>query len=47
MLIGVQELTFQAQQIEADTFRGFEAATVVTAIYIMLAFGIAGGASWF
>lgn len=41
MLIGVQELTFQAQQIESDTFRGFEAATAVTAIYVTLAFGIA------
>lgn len=47
MLIGVQELTFQAQQIETDTFRGFEAATVVTLIYILLAFSIAGAATWF
>lgn len=46
MLIGVQELTFQAQQIEADTFRGFEAATVVTAVYILLAFSIAAGATY-
>lgn len=47
MLIGVQELTFQAQQIETDTFRGFEAASVVTLIYIVLAFAIVGAANWF
>jgi len=47
MLIGVQELTFQAQQIETDTFRGFEAATAVTAIYVVLAFAIAGATAWF
>jgi polar amino acid transport system permease protein len=47
MLIGVQELTFQAQQIETDTFRGFEAASAVTSIYIVLAFAIVGAANWF
>jgi polar amino acid transport system permease protein len=36
MTIGYMELTFQTQQIEADTFRGFEAATAVTILYIML-----------
>jgi polar amino acid transport system permease protein len=38
MTIGVMELTFQTQEIEARTFRGFEAATAVTALYVMLAF---------
>ena len=38
MTIGVMELTFQTQEIEARTFRGFEAATAVTILYIMLAF---------
>ena len=36
MTIGYTELTFQTQQIEADTFRGFEAATAVTILYVML-----------
>jgi His/Glu/Gln/Arg/opine family amino acid ABC transporter permease subunit len=38
MTIGVMELTFQTQEIEARTFRGFEAATAVTLLYVMLAF---------
>jgi polar amino acid transport system permease protein len=36
MTISYTELTFQTQQIEADTFRGFEAATAVTILYVML-----------
>ena len=36
MTIGVAELTFSSQQIDAETFRGFEAATAVTLLYIML-----------
>lgn len=36
MTIGYAELTFQTQQIESDTFRGFEAATAVTILYVML-----------
>lgn len=47
MLISLQEMTFQVQQVETDTFRGFEAATFVTAVYVVLAFGIAWGASRF
>ena len=38
MTIGYTELTFQSQEIEAKTFRGFEAATAVTLLYIVLAF---------
>jgi polar amino acid transport system permease protein len=38
MTIGVMELTFQTQEIAARTFRGFEAATAVTVLYIALAF---------
>ena len=45
MLISVQEMTFQVQQVETDTFRGFEAATFVTAAYVALAFLVAWGAS--
>jgi His/Glu/Gln/Arg/opine family amino acid ABC transporter permease subunit len=36
MTIGVAELTFSTQQIDAETFRGFEAATAVTILYIIL-----------
>jgi polar amino acid transport system permease protein len=36
MTIGVAELTFATQQIDAETFRGFEAATAVTILYIIL-----------
>ena len=37
MTVGFMELTFQTQEIEARTFRGFEAATAVTMLYIGLA----------
>lgn len=47
MLISLQELTFQVQQIETDTFRGFEAAMFVTVVYVALSFAIAGVASRF
>jgi polar amino acid transport system permease protein len=40
MTIGYSELTFQSQEIEAKTFRGFEAATAVTVLYIALAFAV-------
>jgi polar amino acid transport system permease protein len=40
MLIGLQEMTFQTQNIEAETFRGFEAATAVTVLYLVMALGI-------
>jgi|SoiMethySBSTD1v2_1073268.scaffolds.fasta_scaffold00967_15 His/Glu/Gln/Arg/opine family amino acid ABC transporter permease subunit len=36
MTIGVTELIWQAQQIEADTFRGFEAMTAVTLVFLLL-----------
>jgi len=34
--IGVAELTFQTQEIDSLTFRGFEAATAVTLLYLFL-----------
>jgi polar amino acid transport system permease protein len=37
MTIGLAELTFQTQEIEARSFRGFEAATAVTVLYVVLA----------
>lgn len=46
MLIAVQDLTFQTQQIESETFRGFEAATAVTILYLIIALVIAGSMSW-
>jgi His/Glu/Gln/Arg/opine family amino acid ABC transporter permease subunit len=36
MTIGVAELTFQTQEIDSLTFRGFEAATAVTLLYLLL-----------
>lgn len=42
MLLGIGELTFQTQNIDVETFRGFEAATAVTLIYLTLALAIAG-----
>ena len=40
MTIGLTELIWQAQQIEADTFRGFEAMTAVTIAFLMINGGI-------
>jgi polar amino acid transport system permease protein len=40
MTISITELTFQTQQIESLTFRGFEAATAITIIYVLLALTI-------
>jgi polar amino acid transport system permease protein len=40
MLLGIKELTFQTQNIDVETFRGFEAATAVTLIYLSLALSI-------
>ncbi|MFT7300686.1 MAG: His/Glu/Gln/Arg/opine family amino acid ABC transporter permease subunit [Porticoccus sp.] len=36
MAISVQEVTWQTQQIESITFRGFEVVTVVTLIFIVI-----------
>lgn len=36
MTIGVAELTFSTQEIDSLTFRGFEAATAVTILYLFL-----------
>jgi His/Glu/Gln/Arg/opine family amino acid ABC transporter permease subunit len=40
MLIGVQELTFETQRIETETFRGFEAASTATILYLLVSLGI-------
>lgn len=36
MVIGVSELTFMARQVESYSFRGFEAFTVATVIYLCI-----------
>ncbi|HKX07549.1 MAG TPA: amino acid ABC transporter permease [Stellaceae bacterium] len=41
-LIAVQDLTYQTQQINVETFRGFEAATAATVLYVIVALGIIG-----
>jgi len=43
MLIGVHDLTFVSQEITHQTFRGFEAGTVVSALYVAIALAIAAG----
>lgn len=45
MMISLTELTFATQEIEHATFRGFEAATAVTAIYAALILVIAAAMS--
>jgi polar amino acid transport system permease protein len=42
MTIAVQELTFQSQEIDALTFRGFESTTAVTAIYLLMTLTVVG-----
>ena len=42
MTIGVAELTYQARQIESYTFKGFEAFTAATLIYLVLSLVITG-----
>lgn len=36
MLIALQDLTFMTQRISLETFRGFEAATAATALYLLI-----------
>jgi polar amino acid transport system permease protein len=42
-LIGVADLTFQTQQINVETFRGFEAATAATLLYMLVAGAVIAG----
>ncbi len=41
-LIAVQDLTYQTQQINVETFRGFEAATAATVLYVIVALAVIG-----
>src|SRR5262249_43397187 len=43
MTIGLADLMSKAQQMESDTFRGFEVMTAVTAIYLLISLVIVGG----
>jgi glutamate/aspartate transport system permease protein len=40
--IGVAEMTFASRQIDSYTFRGLEAATAVTGLYLVLSLAISG-----
>jgi polar amino acid transport system permease protein len=40
MTIGVAELTYQARQVESYTFKGFEAFTAATVVYVLMSFVI-------
>jgi len=42
MTIGVVELTYQARQVESYSFRGFEAFTAATLVYVVFSFLITG-----
>jgi polar amino acid transport system permease protein len=42
MTIGVAELTYQARQVESYTFRGFEAFTAATLVYLVMSLFITG-----
>ncbi len=42
MVVGVADLTWQSQQIESLTFRGFEATTAATVLYLSLSLSISG-----
>jgi polar amino acid transport system permease protein len=40
MTIGVMDLTYQARQVESYTFKGFEAFTAATVVYVILSVSI-------
>ena len=42
MTIGVAELMYQARQVESYTFKGFEAFTAATVVYLAMSFTITG-----
>jgi polar amino acid transport system permease protein len=42
MTIGVAELMYQARQVESYTFKGFEAFSAATIVYVGLSFAITG-----
>ncbi len=40
LTVGVEELTFMTQEMDSITFRGFEAATAATLVYVALCMSI-------
>ena len=42
MTIGVAELTYQARQVESYSFKGFEAFTAATLVYLVISLVITG-----
>jgi polar amino acid transport system permease protein len=47
MTIGVAELTYQARQVESYTFKGFEAFTAATVVYLALSIIITIAVTWY
>lgn len=47
MTIGVAELTYQARQIESYTFKGFEAFSAATLIYLAMSLIITATVTWY
>jgi polar amino acid transport system permease protein len=47
MTIGVAELTYQARQVESYTFKGFEAFTAATVIYLSMSILITIVVTWY
>jgi len=47
MTIGVAELTYQARQVESYTFKGFEAFTAATVVYLGLSIIITVAVTWY
>ena len=47
MTIGVAELTYQARQVESYTFKGFEAFTAATVVYLAMSLIITAAVTWY
>jgi len=47
MTIGVAELTYQARQVESYTFKGFEAFTAATVVYLAMSIIITVMVTWY
>jgi len=47
MTIGVAELTYQARQVESYTFKGFEAFTAATLVYLAMSVIITAMVTWY
>jgi polar amino acid transport system permease protein len=47
MTIGVAELTYMARQVESYTFKGFEAFTAATLVYLTMSIIITVAVTWY